>query len=121
MLLKGLESFECDVENSEPSNLSNAVIYYPLTGYSLRMQIINKHIQLFQSLFKGRTDIYAKRWEKEGRSGYMPAYDVDWEAYEKHKAQGGTFQNLKDKTPAEFTSTGSILFSWSIHFHLKEN
>ena len=34
----------------------------------------------------------------------MPAYDVNWEAYDKHKAQGGTFQNFKDKTPAELTS-----------------
>lgn len=68
------------------------------------MQIFDKQIDLFLSLFKGRRDIYAKRWEKEGRSGYMPAYDVDWEAYEKHKAQGGTFQNFKGKTPAELTS-----------------
>ena len=68
------------------------------------MQIINRHIQLFQSLFKGRKDVYARRWVRGDKNGYMPAYDVNWEAYEKHKAQGGTFQNFKDKTPAEFTS-----------------
>jgi len=28
----------------------------------------------------------------------MPAYDVDWEVYRKHKAQGGTFKNFKGKT-----------------------
>ena len=32
-----------------------------------------KNIELFKSLFGGRTDIYAVRWEKDGRSGYIPA------------------------------------------------
>jgi hypothetical protein len=31
-------------------------------------------IALFRSLFKGRTDVYAYRWEgRDGRSGYSPA------------------------------------------------
>ncbi|MCC6175578.1 MAG: DEAD/DEAH box helicase [Chloroflexi bacterium] len=30
-------------------------------------------IALFQSLFRGREDIYALRWERDGRSGYAPA------------------------------------------------
>lgn len=31
-------------------------------------------IRLFRSLFKGRTDVFAKRWEsKNGRAGYTPA------------------------------------------------
>ncbi len=55
------------------------------------------NIELYKSLFKGRTDIYATRWEKEGRSGYMPAYKVDWTDYNKHKAQGGTFKDYKNK------------------------
>ncbi|MTI86539.1 MAG: DEAD/DEAH box helicase [Balneolaceae bacterium] len=67
------------------------------------MSISSQQINLFQSLFKGREDVYAKRWEKENRSGYMPAYDVDWDRYEKHKAFGGTFQNFKYKTLAPLT------------------
>jgi hypothetical protein len=36
-------------------------------------------IQLFMSLFKGRDDLYAKRWEnKEGRSGYAPVCPNEW-------------------------------------------
>ena len=35
-------------------------------------------ITLYKSLFRGRTDIYAVRWEKDGRGCYMPAYKVDW-------------------------------------------
>lgn len=37
-------------------------------------------IQLFTSLFKGRTDVFAYRWEsKDGRSGYTPACDFEWQ------------------------------------------
>lgn len=54
-------------------------------------------IDLYKSIFKGRTDIYAVRWEKDGRSGYMPAYKVDWTDFNKHKAQGGTFKNYQSK------------------------
>lgn len=48
-----------------------------------------EQVQLFSSLFKGRNDIYARRWEKDGKSGYSPAYEVDWAAYKAFKAKGG--------------------------------
>ena len=36
-------------------------------------------IKLFMSLFKGRDDVYAKRWQnKEGKSGYSPACLNEW-------------------------------------------
>lgn len=37
-------------------------------------------IKLFMSLFKGRDDVYAKRWEnnKKGTSGYSPACGNEW-------------------------------------------
>jgi len=56
------------------------------------MQITFDQIHLFISLFKGRNDIYAKRWEKNGKSGYSPAYEVDWMAYITFKAKGGKFK-----------------------------
>lgn len=55
------------------------------------------NIPLYKYLFKGRTDIYAVRWQKGERSGYMPAYKVDWSDFNKHKAQGGTFKDYKNK------------------------
>ena len=61
------------------------------------MQTTKENIELFKSLFRGRNDIYAVRWEKEGRSGYMPAYKVDWTDYHIHKAQGGTFKDYDKK------------------------
>ncbi|MBM7653464.1 TOTE conflict system archaeo-eukaryotic primase domain-containing protein [Neobacillus cucumis] len=37
-------------------------------------------IQLFKSLFKGRSDVFANRWEsKDGRSGYTPSCDLEWQ------------------------------------------
>ena len=36
-------------------------------------------IKLFKSLFKGRTDVFPKRWEsRNGKSGYSPACDNEW-------------------------------------------
>ena len=63
---------------------------------------IIQNIDLYKSLFRGRTDIYAVRWEKDGRSGYMPAYKVDWTDFSKHKAQGGTFKDYKNKEHIPF-------------------
>jgi len=38
-----------------------------------------KKIELFMSLFRGRSDVYAKRWEnKKGGSGYSPACFNEW-------------------------------------------
>jgi len=40
-----------------------------------------KRIALFRSLFRGREDVYAQRWESaDGRSGYAPAAIKDWKA-----------------------------------------
>ena len=39
-------------------------------------------IALFRSLFRGRADLYAQRWESpDGRSGYSPRTERDWKAY----------------------------------------
>jgi superfamily II DNA or RNA helicase len=39
-----------------------------------------KKLALFRSLFRGREDVYAVRWEKGGKSGYSPAGSMDWGA-----------------------------------------
>lgn len=39
-------------------------------------------VALFRSLFRGREDVYAVRWESpDGRHGYMPKSERDWKAY----------------------------------------
>lgn len=54
-------------------------------------------IELFRSIFSGREDIFALRWEKGGKSGYMPAYQFDPYHYKMHKISGGNFQNYSNK------------------------
>jgi hypothetical protein len=54
-------------------------------------------IALFKSLFKGREDIFATRWEKGNKSGYMPVYHYDPYRYKIHKMKGGTFKDYKEK------------------------
>ena len=40
---------------------------------------IEEKIKLYRSLFHGREDVYAKRWEaKNGRAGYSPACTNEW-------------------------------------------
>ncbi len=56
-------------------------------------EITTSQIQIFKSLFKGREDVFAVRWEKGNKNGYMPAYFYDPFMYRAHKSKGGTFQN----------------------------
>jgi hypothetical protein len=40
-----------------------------------------RRIALFRDLFRGREDVYARRWEREdGKAGYSPAALKDWKA-----------------------------------------
>jgi hypothetical protein len=64
-----------------------------------------KKIALFRSLFRGREDVYAVRWEgKGGKSGYSPAGFMDWRAIhaarpeerKKVARKTRTFQPLSD-------------------------
>ncbi len=79
------------------------------------MNLTPDNITIFKSLFHGRQDVYATHWEKDGKSGYMPAYKVDWSDYKKHTASGGTFKDYSKKEYLPFT-TEVILR----HFHGSE-
>jgi superfamily II DNA or RNA helicase len=47
-----------------------------------------KRVALFRSLFRGREDVYAQRWESaDGRSGYAPAAIKDWKAINKSRPE----------------------------------
>ena len=63
----------------------------------------NELVKVFLSLFKGREDVFATRWERDGKSGYMPAYDLDWNEYSKHKAKGGTLRDFPAKQYSALT------------------
>ncbi len=69
-------------------------------------------IQILKSVFKGRQDVFAVRWEKGNKSGYMPAYYYDPYMYRLHRNSGGTFASYNDKTLKTLTDE-------EIRLHLK--
>ena len=67
------------------------------------MQNPQNKIRLIRSLFKGREDVFAIRWEKGNKSGYMPAYHFDPFRLRLHKMKGGSFQNFTEKSLLKLT------------------
>jgi len=64
---------------------------------------IRDQCSLFKTLFKGREDIYATRKEYNGKGQYFPAYSLNWDEYNRHKASGGTLDNFTNKKPRPLT------------------
>lgn len=47
-----------------------------------------KRIALFRRLFRGREDVYARRWKNyDGRHGYMPVVVKDWKAINRSRPE----------------------------------
>ncbi|MDO5090559.1 MAG: DEAD/DEAH box helicase family protein [Cardiobacteriaceae bacterium] len=60
-------------DSSTPSPFPNA------TGNSAHLSVPQK-IALFRSLFRGREDVYAVRWQsRQGKAGYSPACAHEWQ------------------------------------------
>jgi len=65
-----------------------------LLSETLAMQADDK-IKLYRSLFRGRDDVFARRWDKTG--GYFPDYTFDWNEFNAHKTAVGTINDFKNK------------------------
>ncbi|MFH1089056.1 MAG: DEAD/DEAH box helicase family protein [Candidatus Uhrbacteria bacterium] len=63
----------------------------------------DEQINLYLSLFRGRTDVFARRWEKSEKSGYSPAYDFNWTEFLAHKNRGGTMASFENKKAIPLT------------------
>lgn len=87
--------------NSSPINLA----YRRFVTANLYM---NTELELFKSLFKGRQDVFAVRWEKDTKSGYMPAYDFNWHEFTQHQQKGGSLRDFKNKRYAALTDSRLI-------------
>lgn len=61
------------------------------------ISISEQQLELFMSLFRGRTDVYARHWEKDGRSGYSPTYEFNWDEFMAHKRLGGSMKDFENK------------------------
>ena len=64
---------------------------------------MNNELELFKSLFKGRQDVFAIRWEKDNKSGYIPAYDFNWDEFRQHQQKGGSLKDFQNKRYAILT------------------
>ncbi|WP_141432325.1 Uma2 family endonuclease [Bacillus sp. 03113] len=54
---------------------------YPISTIdkTTKVEKLKERIHIFKKLFKGRTDVFALRWEsKNGKSGYSPACKNEW-------------------------------------------
>jgi superfamily II DNA or RNA helicase len=58
-------------------------------------------VKLYRSLFRGRDDVFAKRWDKNG--SYFPDYAFDWNEFNAHKASGGTIKDFQKKRLTSLT------------------
>src|SRR3990167_3306560 len=54
-------------------------------------------LAVYRNLFNARTDIYARRWQKNDKSGWSPAYSFDWNEFNAHRARGGTIKDFENK------------------------
>jgi len=80
---------------SELAAEPTAQIVIPPTQVSVMVEAPTTNaekVSLFRSLFRGREDVFPRRWEnaKKGKSGYSPACNNDWEygLCEKKKGPG---------------------------------
>jgi len=73
-----------------------------------RQERARKRIALFRSLFRGREDVYPRRWESpDGRSGYTPAAQKDWKAINRSKPEDR--KKVDQKTRKFFPLTDSVI------------
>ena len=62
-------------------------------------------LAIYKAIFRGRTGAFPRRWEKNGKSGWTPAYSFDWNEFNAHRARGGTIKDFKDKTLLPLTDS----------------
>lgn len=62
---------------------------------------LSERTKLFRSLFRGRDDIYAERWEKDGTAKYSPAKSHDWDHH--NKMPKGKWKCAESCHPLPFT------------------
>ena len=78
---------EHGIQTPSIQHAGGAAETFPITNTSPEVRrptvgTAEQKIALFRSLFRGREDVYAIRWESvDGRSGYMPKADRDWKSY----------------------------------------
>jgi superfamily II DNA or RNA helicase len=65
--------------------------------------VTTQQFQKYVALFRSRSDVYARHWQKGAASGYSPAYQFDWQAFNAHRARGGRLRDFAHKHTAPLT------------------
>jgi len=77
-LVLALPKFSSEVQSEKEIIITQSKQFHSIK------QVINTSspqdkINLFMSLFRGREDVYAKKWQsKEGKTGYSPVFMNEW-------------------------------------------
>ena len=80
----------------------------PLAATVDREERARKRVALFRSLFRGREDVYARRWENpDGRVGYMPAAVKDWKAINRSRPEDR--KKVDEKTRRFLPLTNAVI------------
>lgn len=67
---------QSEIKFSEPVEPAKQFIH----SLQEKEKILQKRVQIFKSLFRGRDDVYAVRWQsKSNKSGYTPACSLEWQ------------------------------------------
>ena len=61
----------------------------------------HEKLSIYKDYFKGRSDCYAIRWEKDGKSGYAPSYSKEARFLSKDEKKKVPFKNRYDKLSDE--------------------
>jgi hypothetical protein len=73
-----------------------------------RKERAQKRIALFRGLFRGRQDVYARRWESpDGRSGYSAASEKDWKAINRSRPEDR--KKVDQKTRKFYPLTDTVI------------
>lgn len=82
-----LDAVGHQAETDRSVDIASAELFFGRSDEILPTLINNqsdpeKKVKLFMSLFKGRDDVYAKRWEnkKKGTTGYSPSCLNEWKS-----------------------------------------
>ena len=75
---------ELEAENAElRKRLGEKVATLPLKPTAMRRLSLQEKVELFRSLFNGRTDVFARRWysKTSGKAGYQPVCQNEWSSF----------------------------------------
>jgi len=64
---------------------------------------LEEKIALYRSIFRGREDIYARRWTQWEKSGYAPVYSFDRQEFNAHRANGWSLKDFPNKQKNRLT------------------